>query len=114
MGLTDQEIDERNAKRDDCILDTAYRIVETRGMSALTRETLAYEANLSPASVSNFGRYRISNGEHSREGYRTRVLRAVMDRAIEQGDIRMLRIGLADGCLKADGVPVRLRASVGV
>lgn len=111
---TDAEIDERNAARDRRALDAACRIVETKGLSGLTREAIAHEADLSPASVSNFGRHRISNGEHSREGYRTRILRAMMDLAVEKGDVRMLRIGLADGCLKPDAIPMRLRAAAGV
>lgn len=112
--MTQDEIDERNAVRDERALDAACRIVETRGLSALTREAIAAEANLSPASVSNFGRHRISNGKHAREGYRTRILRAMMERAIEKSDIRMLRVGLADGYLKPDAIPVRLRAVAGV
>lgn len=111
---TDAEIDERNAARDQRALDAACRIVENKGLSALTREAIAHEADLSPASVSNFGRHRISNGSHSREGYRSRLLCAMMNRAVEQGDVRMLRIGLADGCLKPDAIPMRLRAAAGV
>lgn len=111
--MTQDEIDERNAVRDERALEAACRIVETRGLSALTRDAIADEANLSPASVSNFGRHRISNGTHAREGYRTRILRAMMERAIEKSDIRMLRVGLADGCLKPDAIPVRLRAVAG-
>lgn len=111
---TDAEIDERNAARDQRALDAACRIVENKGLSALTREAIAHEADLSPASVSNFGRHRISNGSHSREGYRTRILRAMMELALERGDVRMLRIGLADGCLKPDAIPMRLRAAAGV
>lgn len=112
--MNDQEIDERNAMRDERALDAACRIVETRGLSALTRDAIADEANLSPASISNFGRTRISNGTHAREGYRTRILRAMMNRAIEKGDVRMLRVGLADGCLKPDALPIHLRAAAGV
>lgn len=112
--MNDQEIDERNAERDERTLEAACRIVETRGLSALTRDAIADEANLSAASVSNFGRTRISNGTHAREGYRSRILRAMMNKAIEKADVRMLRIGLADGCLKPDALPMHLRAAAGV
>lgn len=111
--MTENEVDERNAARDQRALDAACSIVESKGLSALTREAIAHAANLSPASVSNFGRQRISNGDHSREGYRQRILRAMMEQAIEKGDVRMLRVGLADGCLKPDAVPARLRSTVG-
>lgn len=112
--MNDQEIDERNADRDEKTLEAAWRIVETRGLSALTRDAIADEANLSAASVSNFGRTRISNGTHAREGYRSRILHAMMNKAIEKADVRMLRIGLADGCLKPDALPIHLRAAVGI
>jgi AcrR family transcriptional regulator len=112
--ITQEEIDERNAVRDQRALEAACRIVETRGLSALTRDAIADEANLSPASVSNFGRHRISNGTHAREGYRSRILRAMMDLAVEKADVRMLRVGLADGCLKPDAIPIHLRAAAGV
>lgn len=106
------EIDERNALRDNRILAAARRIVENIGLSGLTREAIADEAAQSPASVSNFGRHRISNGDHAREGYRDRILRALMDEAMRADDVRMLRVGLADGCLKAGDVPERLREAV--
>lgn len=94
------DIDERNEKRDDAILDAAARVIERDGLSALTRDAVAEEANLSPASVSNFGRTRITNGTHDRSGYRARILHALMWRAIGTRNLSMIRIGLADGCLK--------------
>lgn len=114
MTITADEIDERNAIRDDRVLNAAWAIVEARGVSGLTRDAIADEADLSPASVSNFGRTRISNGKHAREGYRSRILRALMTRAIEKGDVRMIRVGLVDGCLKPHDVPTPLRAAAGV
>lgn len=114
MGDTAEEIDERNQLRDERALEAAKRIVETRGLSALTRDAIAEEANLSAASVSNFGRTRISNGTHARVGYRSRILSALMDRAVENSDVKLIRIGLADGCLKPDALPVRLRSAAGV
>ena len=111
---TAQEIDERNAQRDERVIEAATSIIGAHGLSGLTREALANEARLSPASVSNFGRTRITNGDHDSEGYRPRLLRALMNRAITTGDIRMLRIGLADGCLKDADVPTRLRSAAGL
>lgn len=108
------EIDERNDIRDQRTLDAAKRIVETRGLSGLTRDAIADEANLSAASVSNFGRNRIINGDHIRVGYRSRILRALMDAAVEKADVRMIRVGLADGCLRSTDVPVHLRAAAGI
>ena len=114
MTITAEEIDERNAIRDDRVLAAAWAIVEARGVSGLTRDAIADEADLSPASVSNFGRTRISNGKHAREGYRSRILRAMMEKAIASGDVRMIRVGLVDGCLRAADVPTPLRAAAGV
>lgn len=108
------ERDERNDARDARTLAAAVRIVETRGLSGLTRDAIADEAGLSAASVSNFGRHRITNGDHDPLGYRTRILRAMMDQAIERADVRMIRIGLADGCLRKDDVPPHMRAVAGV
>ena len=114
MAITDQEIDERNAQRDRKVLDAAYAILSTRGVSGLTRDAIAAQADLSPASVSNFGRARISNGTHAREGYRTRILSVIMERAVADGDVKTVRIGLVDGCLKARDVPTALREQAGV
>lgn len=111
--MDDLEIDERNARRDERVLAAAAAIVSTHGLSGLTRDAIAEHANISPASVSNFGRHRISNGDHSDEGYRSRILRAMMNAALAADDVKTLRVGLADGCLKLDEVPMRLRSAVG-
>jgi hypothetical protein len=108
----EHEIDERNAARDLRVLNAARRVIETNGLSALTREALADEARVSAASVSNFGRTRITNGEHDREGYRPRILRALMDAALESSDLPMLRVGIADGCLRLEDLPVHLRLAL--
>jgi len=106
------EIDERNELRDGRILAAAKRLIDTVGLSGMTRESLATASGNSPASVSNFGRHRISNGAHGREGYRERILAALMAEAIEQGDVRMLRVGLADGSLRPADIPDPLREAV--
>lgn len=111
--MNSQTTDSRNADRDAAILAAAIRIVGTRGLSGLTRDTIADEAGLSAASVSNFGRSRITNGDHDNLGYRMRILRAMMDDAISREDMRLLRIGLADGCLRATDLPPDLRVFAG-
>lgn len=108
------EVDERNAIRDERTLEAARRIIERRGLSALTRDAIAEEAGVSPASVSNFGRTRISNGEHDRESYRSRILRALMRQAVRCGDVTMIRVGLVDGCLRAHEIPAHLRNAAGL
>lgn len=100
--------------RDESILDAAWTLVVERGLSSLTREAIAHLAGVSEASVSNFGRTSITNGPKPTTGYRQRVMRALMNQAIETGDTRMLRIGLADGCLRPEDVPVRLRGAAGL
>ena len=102
-----------NADRDRRVLEAARSLIMAKGLSALTRSAIATEANLSAASVSNYGRRRISNGDHSPEGYRARILGALMAEATHSDDLPMLRIGLADGCLRLEDVPVRLRVLLG-
>jgi AcrR family transcriptional regulator len=110
--MTNEEPDERNGRRDERIMRAACKIVEDRGLSALSRDAIAAEAGVAPSSVSNFGRSRITNGDHPRgESYRTRILRDMMGQAVDRGDLRIIRIGLADGCLRSDDVPVHLRAA---
>jgi AcrR family transcriptional regulator len=104
-----QEIDHRNYLRDGRILAAAGRIIRARGLNALNRETIANEAGVSPTSVSNFGRTRITNGTHERLPYRTRILAGLMSQAIDDGDLKMIRVGIAEGCLKAHDVPPALR-----
>lgn len=108
----EQEIDERNAARDLQVRNAARRIIEAKGLSALTRDAIADEARVSAASVSNFGRTRITNGDHAPEGYRARILRALMDEAEQSRDLPMLRIGLADGCLRLADLPTHIRLAL--
>lgn len=110
---TDTEIDERNAIRDEQILDAAARVIKRDGLKALTRQAIAEEAQLADGSISNFGRTRISNGAHEPIGYRERILAALMVRAQQERDVNMLRVGLVDGCLSAGDIPDDLRAAVG-
>lgn len=110
---TDGEIDERNILRDARILAAAREVIEQSGLSGMTRRAIAERARLSRAGVSNFGRTRLSNGDHDSEGYRSRIMRALMDDAIARSDMRMVQIGLADGCLRPDALPDHMRAAVG-
>lgn len=109
MTLTEFHLD-----RDDKILAAARRIIENQGLSALTRDKIANEAGLSAASVSNYGLTSITNSPPPSEGYRARILRGLMAQAVERSDVRMVRVGLADGCLKVDALPNHLRKAAGV
>lgn len=113
MSIIPDDVDERNERRDTRVLEAAERLIRARGISTLTREAIADVAGVSPTSVSNFGRTRITNGEPCGEGYRSRILRAVMDVAIERADLSMLRIGIYDGCLRPENLPDNLRAVIG-
>lgn len=113
---TDQEIDERNAIRDQQILDAAARVIQRDGLKALTRQAIGEEAKLADGSISNFGRTRISNGAHEPLGYRERILAALMQRAqdAEPVDVGMLRVGLVDGCIQPCDLDDRCRVALGV
>lgn len=63
--------------RDGAILAAARRIIETKGLSALTRRAIAAEAGISPATVSNFGVVEFASGGPPSEGYRKRIMRAL-------------------------------------
>lgn len=99
-------------ERDDKILAATKRIIEREGLSALTREKIADEAGLSIGSVSNYGLTSITNSPPPSEGYRARILRGLMKQAVDRGDVRMVQVGLADGCLKLDALPDFLRKAV--
>lgn len=99
-------------QRDEQIKKAAVAVIRSRGLSGLTREAIARQAQISPASVSNFGLR--SDGVTPSSGFRSRVLSALMADAITNGDIALLRVGLADGCLKTDDVPAVLRGGLGL
>lgn len=101
-------------ERDDKILAATKRIIEREGLSALTREKIADEAGLSIGSVSNYGLSSITNSPPPgrANGYRARILRGLMQQAVERADVKMVRVGLADGCLKLDALPDFLRKAV--
>lgn len=101
------------AARDARILAAARRVIGDAGMRAFTRRALAREANMSDGAVSNFGVSSYLKDKPS-AGYRERILAALMRDAIDQGDISMIRVGIADGCLRGDEVPEGLRAAAGV
>ena len=103
---------EFHLERDDKILAATRRLIEREGLTSLTRDKIANEAGLSAASVSNYGLTSITNSPPPSEGYRTRILRGLMAQAVERSDVRMVRVGLVDGCLKADDLPAHLRKAV--
>lgn len=108
------EIDPRNTERDAAILDGARRLIHERGLSWMTRSRLAEYAGISATSVCNFGRTSLSTSEPARDGYRARVLRALMERAIKDRDVVLIGAGLTDGCLAAADLPDELRIMIGV
>lgn len=105
-------VPEFHLDRDDKILAATKRIIEREGLSALTREKIADEAGLSIGSVSNYGLSSITNSPPPSEGYRARILRGLMQQAVDRADVKMVRVGLADGCLKLDALPDFLRKAV--
>lgn len=109
---TDAEIDERNEVRDRRVLEAARAIIKRDGLKALTRDAIADEARLAAASVSNFGRTRISNGTHDGLGYRERIMAALMADAMAARDIAMLRVGMVDGCIQLSDLPDDMRATI--
>lgn len=105
---------EANSERDTAILSAATRIINDEGITALTRSRVAEVAQMSPASVSNFGRTSITNSAPPADGFKQRVMSALMAAAIAAGDLPMLRVGLVGGFIRRDELPDPLRADVGV
>lgn len=108
------DVDPLNLERDGAILDGARRLIRERGLGSLTRSLLAQYAGVAPASVSNFGRTRLSSTPPPAEGYRERLLRALMAEAIAARDVVLIGAGLTDGCLQPDDLGDELRAVMGV
>lgn len=110
------EIDPRNIERDTAILDGARRLIRERGLGWLTRARLADYAGISATSVCNFGRSSLSttSPDQSAGGYRERLLKALMARAVDERDVVLIGAGLTDGCLSADALPGDLRSMMGV
>lgn len=100
--------------RDERILAATRRVISASGLQGLTRKAIADAANMKPATVSNFGRTNYKQNGTPTNGYRERILAALMAEAIEKGDIAMIRVGVADGCLRGEEVPAGLRAAVGL
>lgn len=107
-------IDPQNTERDAAILDGARRLIRERGLGQMTRTRLADYAGMSVGSISNFGRVSVSTTVAPAEGYRYRILSALMVQAVEEGDVVMLGAGLTDGILQPDSLPGELRAMMGV
>lgn len=102
------------AVRDARILAGTRRVISDVGLQGLTRRAIAAAANVKPATVSNFGRTNYKQTEKPVDGYRERILTALMADALEKADIAMIRVGIADGCLRSEEVPEALRAAAGV
>lgn len=108
------EIDPRNTERDAAILDGARRLIRECGLGQMTRTRLAGYAGVSPTSICNFGRSSLSTAPLAPDGYRARLLKALMAQAVADGDVVLVAAGLVDGCLSADELPGELRAMMGV
>lgn len=102
-------------ERDERILNATKRLIEQRGVAYLTRALIADEAGLAASSVSNYGLSSITNGENPEEGYKVRILRGMLDDAIERKDVALIRTVIAaDSRIKPDPIPVYLRTAAGV
>lgn len=108
------EIDPRNIERDAAILDGARRLIRERGLGQMTRARLADYAGVSPTSICNFGRSSLSTAPLAPDGYRARLLKALMEQAIADRDVVLIGAGLTDGCLRADDLTDELRVLIGV
>lgn len=105
-------LDDRNTTRDDRILEAARGLVHEHGLSGMTREAIAMRAGLAVGSVSNFGRQRITNGQHPRgDQVMPRIRDALMVDAVERGDLVVLRMGLATQHPTALAAPEQLRVA---
>lgn len=112
--MTTAEIDPRNAERDAAILDGARRLIHTEGLGRMTRARLADYAGVSATSICNFGRSSLSTASFPSDGYRSRLLKALMADAVEQRDVKLVAAGLVDGCLLPADLTDELRVMMGV
>lgn len=106
--------DELNAARDERIFEAARSVAQAHGLAAVGRDRVARESGLSAGSVSNFGRTRVLNGQndHDPRPFNERIMNALMDWAVTNGDAEMLRSGLARGCVAWNAIPAYLRERV--
>lgn len=88
--------DRPETDRDVRILAAAHDIAVLDGLSALTRERIARTAGLSPASVSNFQQWSLTRDRQGPGGpIVPRVVTALLERAVTDGDLRLVAMGLA-------------------
>lgn len=104
------EIDPRNVVRDNAVLAAMLALSKRHGYANVTRGQVAEASGLSAASVSNFGRTQITNGDHPRgDPIMPRLREAAMRRAVETGDLELIAQGLASRHPVALSAPEQLR-----
>jgi hypothetical protein len=102
--------DPRNTDRDERILTAAADLVRAGGLHALTREAIAQAAGMAAGSVSNFGQWSLSTTRLGLAGpVIPRVLDALMQRAVDTGDLELLAMGIAGAHPIARAAPDALR-----
>lgn len=104
-------IDERNIVRDERILAAAADLAISQGLSGITRGLLALHAGISRTGVSNYGRSRITNGPQGTAGVLDRIKAGMMHRAVDRGDLAVLKAGIAACHPVAVAAPAELRVA---
>lgn len=93
-------------------MDAMVLLARRDGYVNVTRGMVAQAAGVSQASVSNYGRRRITNGDHPRgEPIMPRLRDALMRHAVETGDLTVLAQGIANRHAIALEAPEQLRAA---
>ncbi len=105
---------ETDSERDTAILKAATQIIRDQGITALTRARVAEVAQISPASVSNFGRTSITNSAPPADGFKHRIMSALLDVAVRVDDLPMIRVGVVGGFLRREDLPDDVRDRAGV
>lgn len=111
-GQLPAEVQAVNDERDRRILTAARDLAVRVGLRGITRQAVADLAGMSVGSVSNYGRTRITNGGHAKGRAVMDTIRdALVARAVTDGDLVLLRMGLADQHPGALAAPEQLRVA---
>lgn len=109
--MDDYQPDPRNAQRDERVLLAAVALARSVGYRRVTRQAIADHAGLAAGSVSNYGRTRMTNGDHASSRAMDDVRTAVLQWAVDNGDLHLVAQGLADRHPAVLAAPEALRVA---
>jgi len=95
--------------RDEAILAAAVALSQSGEYATMTRGSIADAAGMAPSNVSNYGRTGYYNRTFVSVGVMDRIRSHVMEWAVTNGDLALLRQGLAMRHPAALDAPEQLR-----